>query len=133
MIQAPNVASKRWGMLVVVYLAALSFAITLQSMPPVLRLILDEFQLSHTQGGLLMSLFALPGIVVSIPAGMLGDRYGQRILGIIAFLLMIAGSTIVAIGISFPILLLGRAISGAGALSLVVYIAANNCPVVCRP
>ncbi len=59
---------RHWVILGVVYLCILAFAITLQSVPPVLSLSMAELQLSHTQGGLIMSLFALPGIVISIPA-----------------------------------------------------------------
>lgn len=102
------------------YLCNLTFAITLQSVPPVLGLVMAELGLSHTQGGLLMSLYALPGVIISIPAGMLADRYGQRLIGTIAFLLGIAGAVIFATGDSLTVLALGRIISGAGAIVLMV-------------
>lgn len=113
-------AGRRWVILGVVYLCILAFAITLQSVPPILSLVMDELGLSHAQGGLLMSLFALPGVVVSIPAGMLADRYGQKMIGIVSFGLMIAGAAIFASGGSLPVLGLGRAVSGAGAMTLMV-------------
>ena len=113
-------ARRRWVILGVVYLFVLSFAVTVQSVPPVLSLVMAELQLSHAQGGLLMSLFALPGIVVSIPAGMLADRYGQKTIGIVAFVFTIIGVVIFASGSSFPILVLGRVVSGVGAMTLIV-------------
>ncbi|MDP2934859.1 MAG: MFS transporter, partial [Dehalococcoidia bacterium] len=64
--------------------------------------------------------FALPGIVVSIPAGMLADRYGQKAIGVVSLVLMIAGAAIFALSDSLPLLGLGRAISGAGAMTLLV-------------
>ena len=67
-----------------------------------------------------MSLFALPGIAISIPAGMLADRYGQKTIGIIAFALIIAGTAIFASGNSLPVLALGRVVAGAGAITLLV-------------
>jgi predicted MFS family arabinose efflux permease len=79
-----------------------------------------EFKLSYAQGGLLMSLFALPGIAISIPAGMLVDRYGQKTVGIICFALMIVGTAIFASGNSLPVLVLGRVVAGAGALTILV-------------
>ena len=82
-------AKRRWVILGVTTLSCLAFAITMQSVPPILSLVMAEFKLSYAQGGLLMSLFALPGIAISIPAGMLVDRYGQKTVGIICFALMI--------------------------------------------
>ncbi len=113
-------ARQRWGILGIAYLLILAFTFTLQLVPPVLSLVMAELRLSHAQGGLLMSLFALPGVIVSIPAGMLIDRYGQKAIGIVSFIFMIAGTAIFASGSSFPILALGRVISGMGAITLVV-------------
>jgi len=113
-------AKRRWVILGVAYLCSLSFGILMNSVPPILSLVMDEFQLSYTQGGLLMSLFALPGIAISIPTGMLADRYGQKTIGIISFALMIAGTAIFASGSSLPVLALGRIVAGAGAITLLV-------------
>lgn len=113
-------AKRRWVILGVAYLCILAFAITMQLVPPILSLVMAEFKLSYTQGGLLMSLFALPGIVISIPAGMLADHYGQKTIGIISFAFMIAGTAIFASGNSLPVLALGRVVAGAGAITLSV-------------
>jgi LPXTG-motif cell wall-anchored protein len=113
-------AKRRWVILGVATLSCLAFAITMQSVPPILSLVMAEFQLTYAQGGLLMSLFALPGIAISIPAGMLADRYGQKTIGIICFVLMIAGTAIFASGNSLPVLVLGRVVAGAGALTMLV-------------
>jgi predicted MFS family arabinose efflux permease len=113
-------AKRRWVILGVASLSCLAFAITMQSVPPILSLVMAEFQLNYAQGGLLMSLFALPGIAISIPAGMLADRYGQKTIGIISFALMIVGTAIFASGSSLPVLVLGRVVAGAGALTMLV-------------
>lgn len=67
-----------------------------------------------------MSLFALPGIFLTIPAGILSDRYGMKRAGTVALLLMVVGTILVAAGQSFFIIGLGRAISGLGALTLTI-------------
>jgi CP family cyanate transporter-like MFS transporter len=113
-------AKRRWVILGVATLSCLAFATTMQSVPPILSLIMAEFQLTYAQGGLLMSLFALPGIAISIPAGMLTDRYGQKTIGITCFALMIVGTAIFASGNSLPVLILGRVVAGAGALTILV-------------
>jgi predicted MFS family arabinose efflux permease len=111
---------KRWIILGVIYLCVLAFAVAFQALPPVLSIVMAELKLSHAQGGLLMSFFALPGILISIPAGMLADRYNQSAIGSIAIALIIAGASIFALGQSMRVLALGRLVSGAGALTLVV-------------
>lgn len=98
----------------------MSYTLVLQSIPPVLSLIIDELGLSYHQAGVLMSLFALPGILVSLPAGMLADRYGVKRVGIASLLFTIAGTIMVAIGQTFISLTAGRVIAGTGAISLIV-------------
>ena len=111
---------QRWVTLSVINIMFLTFAFAFQSVPPVLNMITAEFDLTHAQAGLLMSLFALPGIIISIPAGHLTDRYGQKNIGIASLVLIIIGSTIFASGSSFIILALGRIISGIGAMTISV-------------
>ena len=69
-----NGAGSRWRILAVLYLCQLSFAVTFQSMPPVMSLVIAHFSLSHHEAGLLMSMFSLPGIFLSLLSGMLSDR-----------------------------------------------------------
>ena len=113
-------SGNRWVILGVIYICMLAFALVLQSLPPILTLVMTELELSHAQGGLLMSWFALPGIIVSIPAGMLVDRYSQKAIGSIALLLMIVGSAIFASAHSMFVLSMGRLVAGAGAMTLLV-------------
>jgi MFS family permease len=113
-------ARSRWGILVVIYLCMLSYAVTLQSIPPVMSLVLARFHLSHHEAGLLMSMFSLPGIFLSLPSGVLSDRYGAKPVGVAALILTIAGTFLVATGQSFPMALAGRTTAGVGAVALVI-------------
>ena len=76
--------------------------------------------LTHGQAGALMSYFALPGILFSIPAGVLSDRYGARTVGLVSLLLMTVGSALTAAGKDFLWLAAGRTIAGMGAFTLTV-------------
>jgi MFS family permease len=69
-----------------------------------------------------MSLFAFPGIFVSLLGGFLVDRYGMRFLGTGCFLLMIGGTLLVGLGENLPALGLGRIIAGIGGLTLSVFL-----------
>ncbi len=113
-------AKGRWTILCMVYLGMLGFAITLQSVPPLIGSIVAELKVSFVEAGLLMSLFALPGVFVSIPAGALADRYGQRLIWSISFFLMIGGQALFTAGHSIAVLGAARVVSGIGAMTLMV-------------
>lgn len=89
--------SARWSVPVQMWLCMLASVAAFQGIPPVLSLILREFHLSYHQGGVLMSIFALPAIILSLPAGLLADPYGTKSVVAAALLLMTAGSVAVAI------------------------------------
>ena len=114
--------SYRWVILGIVYLSILAFTLIFQSIPPILPFILSDLHLTYAQSGLLMSLFAFPGIFVSLLGGFLADRYGMRLLGTGCFLLMIGGTLLVGLGENLPALGLGRIIAGIGGLTLSVFL-----------
>ena len=118
----PHRSALRWAILAQLYLCMFSYAVVFQSIPPVMSLIISHFHLSHHQAGLLMSLFALPGVFVSLPAGMLADRYGVKPVGVLSMLLTISGDLLVSMGNSFGVVLAGRIIAGTGASSLVIIV-----------
>jgi len=117
-----KVESYRWVILAIVYLSILAFTFIFQSIPPILPFILSELHLTYAQSGLLMSLFALPGIFVSLLGGFLADRYGMRPLGTGCFILMIGGNFLVGLGMNLQLLGLGRIIAGIGGLTLSVFL-----------
>jgi MFS family permease len=98
----------------------LSFTLVFQSVPPLLTLVREDFQASHAQVGLLMSLFALPGIFLSLPGGAVSDRFGMKKTGLASLGLMVAGTVIFAAS-QIPLhAYVGRVISGVGGLTLAV-------------
>ncbi|MDH5447990.1 MAG: MFS transporter [Candidatus Bathyarchaeota archaeon] len=115
-----NPASYRWKTLALAYVCMLSFALVFQSIPPLLTLICQEFGISHAHAGLLMSLFALPGIFVALPGGIISDRFGMKKTGITSLVLMIAGTLIVGTSITPLQAYVGRIVSGIGGLTLAI-------------
>ncbi len=112
----------RWKILAVLYLCQLSFAVTFQSIPPVMSLVIAHFRLSHHEAGLLMSMFSLPGIFLSLVSGMLSDRWGVKPVGVVALILTAVGTLLVAAGQSFPMVLAGRIVAGMGAVTLLIVV-----------
>lgn len=110
----------RWVILMLSYLCMLGFAFSLQSLPPILSLIIKELDLTHTQAGLLMSLFALPTVFLAVLFGSLSDRRGPFKIGVISLILVIVGALIFAVSHTFVYAGLGRVIAGLGAAAISV-------------
>jgi len=66
-----------------------------------------------------MSIVVIPGIFLALPAGLIVDRYGIRLIGFVSTVLTAVGSLVTAIANSFPTLLFGRLILGIGGAFIV--------------
>ncbi|MBC8470818.1 MAG: MFS transporter [Planctomycetes bacterium] len=110
----------RWKIIAAAAFCYLIFAVVLQSIPPILGILIDMFHISYAEAGVLMSLALFPAIVLSIPGGLLVDRFGVRITGTVSLAIMMLGTVIVAMGNSYLVLSLGRLIVGLGATGVVV-------------
>ena len=106
----------RWVILILSYLCMLVFALTLQSLPPVLTLIIKDLRLHYAEAGLLMSLFALPAMLLSIPAGLLADRFGPFRIGILSLVLAVIGMSVIVVSGTLLYISSGRVIAGIGAV-----------------
>ena len=82
--------------------------------PPLFSLLVDEFSLSNTQLGLLMSVMALATFVLQIPVGLLVDRTGAKRVFVAGVLLVGAGTMLAGVGDSYAFLLVAAFIIGIG-------------------
>lgn len=70
--------------------------------------------------GLALGIYGLTQAVLQIPFGRMSDRFGRKPMLVLGFLLFCFGSWICAISTSIEMLLIGRALQGAGAVSAVL-------------
>jgi MFS family permease len=110
----------RWKIIAAAAFCFLIYAFVLQSIPPILGILIDLLHISYAEAGMLMSLALLPAIVLSFPGGFAVDRFGVRVTGIVSLVIMMMGTVIVAMGNSYWVLVLGRLIMGLGATILIV-------------
>ena len=81
---------------------------------PLLNLWVRDLGISHTQAGLLSGLWYLPGILISLPVGWAFDRYPiQRIL-LGCWVLIAAGTALMAVAPTFWVLCGGRLLFAVG-------------------
>jgi len=101
-------------MLFISFFAFVAFAFTFQLVPPLIPSILEEFNITYTEAGLLMSIVLVPGIFFSLPAGLLVERYGVRQIGFASLICIVLGCFVTATANSFIMVLTGRLILGLG-------------------
>jgi len=110
----------RWIVLFSLFYTFVAYAFVFQLVPPLVSSIMEEFHVtSSAQAGLLMTIVVVPGIFLALPAGLIVDRYGARIIGFISTILTTIGSLVTATANSFQTLLFGRLILGIGGAFIV--------------
>ncbi|CAN5637204.1 MFS transporter [soil metagenome] len=100
------------------------FAITLMavlgvtSVTPAFPRIIEAFDISRGQVGLLITMFTLPGIVLTPVLGVMSDRYGRKKILVPALLLFGLAGGLCFLSTSFGMLLTLRFFQGMGAAAL---------------
>jgi len=104
----------RWVALGLSWVTWLLQGITIFSIGAMIPSLIQEFNLVGWQAGALMTMSWVPGIVLSIPVGILIGRYGGRRLGGVGLLLLGLGLCTFSVANNFWILALARLLAGIG-------------------
>jgi MFS family permease len=115
--------SARWAMLLVIFFTRISLGFQFQSIAALTPFLVAAFDLSYAQVGLLMGLFMLPGVVIALPGGLLGQRYGSVRIAVAGLGLMLLGGVVVSYSLGFGLATLGRTLSGVGGVLVNVMLA----------
>lgn len=113
----------RWVILLVLFLARTAMGFQFQSLASVSPLLVADLALDLTLFGTLVGAWMLPGIVAAIPGGLLGRRFGDKRVVLFGLLLMVAGAAATATAGQYWMALIGRIVSGTGAVLLNVLLA----------
>ena len=70
--------------------------------------------------GLAMGIYGLTQAVMQVPLGLASDRVGRKKVIVVGLLVFALGSAVAALAGSVQMLIIGRAIQGAGAVSAAV-------------
>lgn len=110
----------RWGILAVLFVVRATMAFQFQSVAAVAPLLGNQFGVSIADIGVLIGLYFAPGIILALPGGAIGQKFGdkQTVLG--ALLLMLSGSLAMALTASWDVQVAGRLVAGAGGVILSV-------------
>jgi MFS family permease len=111
-----------WVVVLVLLAASIAAPLNQFKVPPVMPLLMDDFHLSLAEGGSLMSLFALTGLFLALPAGFIAQKLGYKTVGLLAVCSVALGAALGALSRDTSLLLLSRVVEGTGT-SLIAVVA----------
>src|SRR5690606_37059299 len=68
----------RWGVLALLFAVRTTMAVQFQSIAAMSPIIMQEFGIALADIGLLIGLYLAPGIVIALPGGEIGRRFGDK-------------------------------------------------------
>ena len=80
-VQVPDYA---WVILAGSFIASVAAPLNQFKVSPVMPVLMEAFNLTLTSAGMLMSVFAITGFILALPGGLILQRLGLKITGLIA-------------------------------------------------
>ncbi len=105
--------SQRWLVLAVLLLARTSMGYQFETVGAIGPILIDVYKIDFTWLGTLIGLYMLPGVIVAIPSGVIGQRFGAKRIVLFGLALMALGGVLTSVE-SLQLAFAGRLISGIG-------------------
>ena len=109
-----------WVFVAALALARVAFGYQFQTLASLGPELMARFGLDYAALGTLIGLYMLPGVLVALPGGLLGRRFGSRAVVGLGLGLMTAGAFLAVAAPEPGMIGAGRLVSGAGAVTLIV-------------
>jgi MFS family permease len=103
-----------WVILFVVFLASIAAPLNQAKVPPLMPVLREVFRLDLSQAGSLMSIFALTGVILALPTGVILQKLGPKVTGLVALGCLAIGAGLGALSTGMGLLSASRVIEGAG-------------------
>ncbi len=110
--------SNRWSILALLFSIRVTMAFQYQAVAALSPFVMTKFGVGLADIGLLIGLYVSPGIVIALPGGAIGRRFGDKQTVAFGLVLMLAGGLIVAFGATWPAQIVGRVVAGTGGVIL---------------
>jgi len=110
----PTSHATAWLILAVLLLFSLAAPLNQFKVPPIIPILMDALGLSVSGAGLLMSVYAVTGLILALPSGLIYQKAGYRVTGLLAGGSMVLGATLGALSWGMGALLTSRVIEGIG-------------------
>jgi predicted MFS family arabinose efflux permease len=106
----------RWVILVILFFARTAMGFQHQAVASVSSLLIKDLNIDYARLGTLIGIYQLPGVVLAFPGGLLGNRFGDKRVVVVALGLMAIGGFVMGGSSSYSCAVVGRLISGTGAV-----------------
>jgi predicted MFS family arabinose efflux permease len=111
---------RRWVILAVLFAARAATGFQFQSVGSAATALMQDLGLGYSEIGMLLGAYLLPGVVVALPAGLLGQRFHEKTLGLAGLALMAMSAVVLGYSGSFAVALVARTVGGVGATIVVL-------------
>jgi len=108
----------RWVALAVLTAARVSMAFQFQSLASVAPILVRDLGLGFANVGFLVGLYMLPGVLLAVPGGWLGARFGDKRVVTAGLGLMVLGDLVAGFVPGYGALVSGRLVAGTGGVLL---------------
>lgn len=106
----------RWSILAALSLIRLSFGYQFESMAVLAPAVSADLGLGPAQTGTLIGLYWAPGVLIALPGGWLGRRFGEKRMVLAGALLTMLGGALCAFAGGYATLAAGRLVAGLGGI-----------------
>src|SRR5215510_5990840 len=106
--------SSRWMALAVLFTVRLTMSFQFENVAAVAPLMQRDLGASLADIGFLIGLYLLPGIVLAIPGGAIGRRFGDRRAVYVGSAMTVVGGVVTVLWGDWSAQVIGRLIAGAG-------------------
>src|ERR1700704_2954977 len=106
---------RRWMILAVLFAARAAIGFQFQSVGSAATRLMEDLGMDYSQIGMLLGAYLLPGVVVAFPAGLLGQRFRDKTLGLAGLVLMAISGLAMSVSDGFMVALVARTLGGIGA------------------
>jgi MFS family permease len=113
----------RWGCLALLFGVRTAMAFQFESVAAVAPMIRSEFGVGVADIGFLIGLYLAPGIVLALPGGAIGKRFGDKTTVLVGLALMTCGGLIITLTGVWHLQIVGRLMAGIGGVLLSVVMA----------
>ena len=100
----------RWTMLAVLFLARTAMSVQFQSVGSLSPFLVPDLGLDYAALGTLIGLYMLPGLVIALPGGVLGRRFGETRMCLLGLALMTLGGLLMGLAETYALATIGGVI-----------------------
>jgi MFS family permease len=108
----------RWKVLALLFAVRTAMALQFQSVAALAPMLRHDLDVGIADIGLLIGLYLSPGLVLALPGGAIGKRYGDKLVVMTGLALMTVGGLIMTFSLTWHLELLGRLLAGVGGVLL---------------